>query len=340
VQEQLFNQLPTVVGVSRAVDYIRRLVSRSKALAGVGVRGEVSGLSRQPSGRTYFDLKEGADVLKCVLWADDAAKLPRFKDGDEIIAGGEFGTFAARSQYQLFVKSVQLTGIGVLYAEFEKLKERFAREGLFEPSRKRAMPPFPRRIALVSARGRGAEDFLTTIARRAPFIRVEFVETRLQGDGAQIEIAEAIDRASKLDVDLIVVTRGGGSYEDLFPFNLEPVVRAIVRASHPVLSAIGHTPDLHLSDLAADWSCETPSNAAQYFGELADRFSNRIALARSRLQQALRSVLAARAQRFDYAVASLDRALRDAMLARERSLQRLTQRLDMQSPHRPVLQRR
>lgn len=346
-QDSLFSQRPApaaatsiepVQGVSRVVDYIRRIISQNKTLAGIRVRGEVSGFSNK-SGRLYFDLKENTDVLKCVVWASDAQKLPPFKDGDEIICGGDYGTFAQRSQYQLFVKSVELTGIGALYAQFEALKEKFRKEGLFDEARKRPMPAFPRRIALVSARGKGAEDFLATIPRRAPFIDVQFVETRVQGDGAQMDIGEAIDKASKLDVDVIVVTRGGGSYEDLFPFNLEPVVRAIVRAKHPVLSAVGHTGDVHLSDYVADFACETPSNAAQYFGEIGDRFLQRVQRAQNRIEHSVRAIVTARGQAFDYAHARLTQAVRDLVRERERNLHALERRLTAQTPQRQLLQR-
>ncbi|HET6894660.1 MAG TPA: exodeoxyribonuclease VII large subunit [Candidatus Baltobacteraceae bacterium] len=344
-QDSLFSQRPApqpavepVQGVSRVVDYIRRIISQNRTLSGIRVRGEVSGFSNK-NGRLYFDLKENTDVLKCVVWASDAQKLPPFKDGDEIICGGDYGTFAQRSQYQLFVKNVELTGIGALYAQFEALKEHFRKEGLFDPARKRAMPAFPLRIAVVSARGKGAEDFLATIARRAPFIDVRFVETRVQGDGAQIDIAEAIDKASKLDVDVIVLTRGGGSYEDLFAFNLEPVVRAIVRAKHPVLSAVGHTGDVHLSDYVADHACETPSNAAQYFGEIADRYLQRVERATARIERASRAILASRAQAFDYAATRLITAARDGIRERERILHALEKRLIAQTPQRQLLQR-
>lgn len=344
-QDSLFSQRPqaatpleSVQGVSRVVDYIKRIISQNKTLAGIRVRGEVSGLGNK-NGRLYFDLKENADVLKCVVWASDAQKLPSFKDGDEIICSGDYGTFAQRSQYQLFVKNVELTGIGALYAQFEALKEQFRKEGLFEEARKRPMPAFPRRIAVVSARGKGAEDFLTTIARRAPFVDVRFVETRVQGDGAQIDIAEAIDKASKLDVDVIVVTRGGGGYEDLFAFNLEPVVRAIVRAKHPVLSAVGHTGDVHLSDLVADYMCETPSNAAQYFGEIGDRFLQRVQRAQNRIEHAARSILTARAQTFDYASTRLGNLVGEALRERERTLHALERRLNAQTPQSRLLQR-
>ncbi|MGZ3521224.1 MAG: exodeoxyribonuclease VII large subunit [Vulcanimicrobiaceae bacterium] len=346
MQDSLFSQPPSpsqpaiepVQGVSRVVDYIRRIISQNKTLAGIRVRGEVSGFSNK-NGRLYFDLKENADVLKCVVWASDAAKLPPFKDGDEIICGGDYGTFAVRSQYQLFVKSIELTGIGALYAQFEALKEKFRKEGLFERSRKRPLPAFPRHIALVSARGKGAEDFLATIERRAPFVEVQFVETRVQGDGAQIDIAEAIDKASKLDVDAIVLTRGGGSYEDLFPFNLEPVVRAIVRARHPVLSAIGHTGDVHVSDYVADYTCETPSNAAQYFGEIGDRFLTRVQRAQARIDHSVRNVITARAQAFDYANGALGRELVEFMRNRERGLLAMERRLNAQTPQRRLAQR-
>ena len=302
------------------------------------MRGEVSGYSNR-NGRLYFDLKENNDVLKCVVWASDAAKLAPFKDGDEIICGGDYGTFAPRSQYQLFVKSIELTGIGALYAQFEALKEKFRKEGLFEQSRKRPLPQFPRRIALVSARGKGAEDFLATIERRASFVEVLFVETRVQGDGAQIDIAEAIDKASKLDVDVIVLTRGGGSYEDLFPFNLEPVVRAIIRSRHPVLSAIGHTGDVHVSDYVADYTCETPSNAAQYFGEIADRFMIRVQRAQTRIEHSVRNVIAARAQALDYANGALSRTIADFTRDRERELLAMERRLNTQTPQRRLAQR-
>lgn len=345
-QDSLFSQRPqpatapveSVQGVSRVVDYIRRIISQNKTLAGIRVRGEVSGFSNK-NGRLYFDLKENADVLKCVVWASDAQKVSPFKDGDEIICSGDYGTFAQRSQYQLFVKSIELTGIGALYAQFEALKEQFRKEGLFDEGRKRPMPDFPRKIAVVSARGKGAEDFLTTIAKRAPFVDVQFVETRVQGDGAQIDIAEAIDKASKLDVDVIVLTRGGGGYEDLFAFNLEPVVRAIVRAKRPVLSAVGHTGDVHLSDYVADYACETPSNAAQYFGEIGDRFLQRVQRAHSRIQHAVQSTLSARAQAFDYASTRLASGILNCVQERERSLHALERRLNAQTPHRRLGER-
>lgn len=331
-QEPLALVLPRVEGVSRVVAYLGKLISQNKTLAGIRVRGEISGLNRHHSGRMYFDLKERTDVLKCVAWANAAIRLPMLKDGDEAIVSGEFGTFAQRSQYQLFVSAAELTGLGNLYTQFEALKEAFRREGLFETGRKRAMPVFPTRVALVSANGKGAEDFLATANARAPQVAVTFVETRMQGDGAQIDVAEAIDRASNMDVDVIVLTRGGGSYEDLFAFNLEPVVRAILRSKHPVLSAIGHTGDVHLSDLVADIVCETPSNAAQYFGQIRDTFVRKVHTLEAQLLPLVRAELAERSQALDYAGGAVARAARSIVQERRQRTLALESRLNRQTP--------
>jgi exodeoxyribonuclease VII large subunit len=320
-----------VEGVSRVVTYIARLIAENRALKEIAVRGEVSGLASR-NGRLYFDLKEGSDVLNCVAWSNAAAKLPPFNSGDEVIVTGDFGTYAARSAYQLSVTALELTGIGKLYARVEALRKRLLAEGLFDTARKRPMPPFARRIAVVSARGKGAEDFLTTMARRAPHVALHFIETRVQGDGAQIDIAEALDRASRLNVDAIVLARGGGSYEDLFAFNEEPVVRAIVRAKHPVLTAIGHTGDRHLADDAADYVVETPSNAAQYFGELRDGFLRRLEALNARLDRVLLDKQRQRTQRVDSAAVGLARMAADFVGRRRQRLLLAERRLGLQTP--------
>jgi exodeoxyribonuclease VII large subunit len=320
-----------VEGVSRVVAYIGRMIGESKALRGVAVRGEVSGLADR-NGRRYFDLKEGADVLNCVVWSNAAPKLPPFNNGDEVIVSGDFGTYAARSAYQLSVTALELTGVGRLYAQVEALRKRLLAEGLFDAARKRPMPSFPRRVALVSARGLGAEDFLTRMAQRAPHIAVAFIETRVQGVGAAIDIAEALDKASKLDVDVIVLARGGGSYEDLFAFNEEPVVRAIARAKHPVLTAIAHTANLHLADAAADYVAETPSNGAQYFADIRDGYVRRLEALNDRLNRALREKQRARLQRYDVVSAALARIARDFVGRKRERLLIVERRLGAQTP--------
>ncbi len=328
-----------VAGVSRVVRYIARLIEENKKLKTVAVRGEVSGLSRSDGGPVYFALKEGADLLNCVAWSKEARQLPEFEDGAEVIVEGDFTTYPARSLYQLQVKRLELSGIGKLYQKFEQLRRKFAAEGLFEKDRKRTFPPFPRRIALISARGKGAEDFLTTMARRAPHIKIEFVDATVQGDRAQFEIADALDAASRMDVDVIVLTRGGGTYEDLFPFNEEPVVRAIIRSRHPVLTGIAHTGNRHLADEVADRVAETPSNAAHVFGEIRDAYMRRLERIGQILDSRIERLIRDREQRVDNAASLFRRLTREFVSRRPQRFADLEHRLSRRSPAAGLAQR-
>jgi exodeoxyribonuclease VII large subunit len=328
-----------VYGVSRVVTYINRLLQANHRLKALRVRGEVSNLRTLAGGHQSFDLKEGADVLACILWASSVAHVPSFENGQEVIASGYIASYRVASKYQLYVAALELAGAGALYAQLELLKRKFRGEGLFEPSRKRPIPPFPKRLALISAQAKGAEDFVTALSARAPHIGIDFIETRVQGVGAEIDIAAALDRASRLPVEVIVLARGGGSFEDLFPFNLEPVVRAIVRAKHPVLTAIGHTGDRHLADDVADLSVETPSNAAHYFISLRDSALAKLARLQNDLARtAQRRVLEA-VRQFDAVVGRL-RALSQVSASKRRELLwRIAGRLDRQKPESRVRER-
>lgn len=320
-----------VYGVSRVVAYIKRIIGENRQLASIDVSGEVSDLQRH-NGRVYFNLKEGADLLKCVVWSDTAAKLPPFADGDAVIVSGNFTAYTAQSVYQLDVRALEPTGIGKLYARFETLRRKLEAEGLFDPARKRPMPRFPRRVALISARGKGAGDFLEKMPQRAPHVQIVFIETLVQGTDAPVEMAKALDRASAMDVDVIVLARGGGSYEDLFAFNEEPVVRAIVRAKHPVLTAIAHTADVHLADMVADHVEATPSNAAHYFGVIRDEYARRLEQLTARLDRALRDQQRVRAQRYDHLSDRFARAARGFVDRKRHGLLLLEKRLAVQTP--------
>jgi exodeoxyribonuclease VII large subunit len=184
------------------------------------------------------------------------------------------------------------------------------------------------------------EDFVATIARSVPFVEVEFIETKVQGQGAEVEISAAIDDASRRNVDAIVLTRGGGSYEDLFPFNLEAVVRAIVRAKHPVLTAIGHSGDHHLADDVADMTFGTPSLAAEHIARGWILAQRRLQTAKRDLERAARDLLGRAAQRIDASKKELDRVARRGIAAKLAALAGRTQRLDRQNPQRVVAERR
>jgi exodeoxyribonuclease VII large subunit len=252
------------VSVSRLANYLARKLSIDPKLRRLGVSGEISGLSPQANGTIYFDLKDRDALIKCVAWSETAQALPPLANGQAVVAIGSVGTYARKGNYQLTVVAVELEGAGRLHGLYEALKRRLDAEGLFAQSRKRALPIYPFRVALISSRtANGAGDFLTQAAAIAPHVTIDFIETPVQGETAAPEIVRAIDRASRADVDLVVLARGGGSYEDLFVFSDERVVRALARCAHPTVSAIGHEADAPLTDFVADRREPTPSAAAQ-----------------------------------------------------------------------------
>jgi len=274
-----------VRGVAWLSAFLRDKLQGDPMLRSIAIRGEVSNFKVSALGNLNFALTEGTALLQCFAWEDDFLTFPEFKNGAKIVALGSISTYVQRSVYQLVVEHVRLDGIGDVHQLFEERKKRLAAEGLFDAARKRPLPAFPFRVALVSSkRSEGATDFLTRLGELRPHVRVEWCETSVQGPSAPAEIVGAIGRASQLDVDLIVVTRGGGSFEDLFTFSDENVVRAIARARHPVISAVGHTVNQQLADFAADFHAETPSAAAERVGletrALRERLEDRVRRAR------------------------------------------------------------
>ncbi|MGC3971230.1 MAG: exodeoxyribonuclease VII large subunit [Pirellulales bacterium] len=222
----------------------------------VWVTGEISNFSRPSSGHCYFTLKDDAAQIRAVMWRGTASRLKfDLHDGLEVVCFGAIDVYAQRGSYQLVVSKVEPKGIGALELALRKLKEKLAAEGLFDRARKRPLPKFPRRIAFVtSPTGAAVRDFLEVLRRRWRGADVLIVPTRVQGDGAAQEIAAAIKRVNSYDlgIDVLVVGRGGGSLEDLWCFNEEPVVRAVAGSQIPTISAVGHEIDVTLCDLAAD----------------------------------------------------------------------------------------
>ena len=275
-----------VHGVAWLSEYLREKMQRDPGLRSIAIRGEVSNHKVSGYGHLNFALSEGPAVLQCFAWEDDFRAFPEFKNGSKIVALGSISTYPQRSAYQLVVKRVRLEGVGEVQQLFDDRKKRLAAEGLFDPARKRPLPAFPFRVAVVSSkRSQGAHDFLTRLSQLRPHVQVAWCETSVQGANAPSEIVGALGRASQLDVDLIVLTRGGGSFEDLFTFSDESVVRAVASARHPVICAVGHTVDQQLADFAADLHAETPSAAAERVGPetraLRERLDERFRRARS-----------------------------------------------------------
>lgn len=259
-------EAPSILTPSQVGQYIKGFMDRDRVLSGLLVRGEISNYKLYPSGHHYFTLKDGEGALRCVMFRGDAASL-RFRpqNGMQVIAAGRVTVFPRDGQYQLYCARLTPEGAGDLHVAFEQLKEKLLREGLFDRSRKKPIPRFPGRIALVtSPAGAAVRDMLRILKARWPMAQVRVLPVRVQGEGAAEEIAGAIRWCCQTgSADLIITGRGGGSMEDLWAFNEEVVARAIYEADIPVISAVGHEPDVTIADFVADLRAATPSNAAE-----------------------------------------------------------------------------
>ena len=259
------SQFP-VYSVIQINQYIKNSMDRDELLSGLLVRGEVSNYKCYPSGHHYFSLKDAQSSIRCVMFRGDASRL-RFRpeNGMSVVAFGSISVFPRDGQYQLYCKELIDDGRGALDRAFEELRLKLEKEGLFSPDSKQKLPKFPNKVALVTSPvGAAVRDMIRILEARWPMAEVLVVPTRVQGDGAAEEIADAINSLNNRDdVDLIITGRGGGSREDLWSFNEEIVARAIFVSNIPVVSAVGHEPDVSISDYVADVRASTPSNAAE-----------------------------------------------------------------------------
>jgi exodeoxyribonuclease VII large subunit len=276
---------PQTLTVSQLTARIKDLLE--EAFPSVWVAGEISNFSRPQSGHCYFTLKDDQSQIRAVMWRGTATKLKLdLTDGLEVICRGHLDVYGPRGSYQLVVDELQPKGVGALELALRKLREKLAAEGLFDPSRKRRLPTFPRRLAFVtSPTGAAVRDFLEVLRRRWRGVDVLIIPARVQGEGAAAEIVAGIRAANRLlpPPDVLVVGRGGGSLEDLWAFNEEPVVRAIAASRIPTVSAVGHEIDVTLSDLAADVRALTPSEAAERVVPATDEIQRRLRAYRDRL---------------------------------------------------------
>ena len=255
-----------VISVTQLNEYIRSRMDADEMLAGVAVKGEISNYKMYPSGHHYFTLKDEGGALKCVMFKGNAVRL-RFRpeNGMKVIAMGRVTVFPRDGAYQLYCTAMAMDGIGDLYAAFEQLKAKLAAQGLFDPAHKKPIPKYPGTIGIVtSSAGAAVHDMLRILRKRYPLSKVLLLPVRVQGVEAPPEIAAAIRYANHFRLaDLLIVGRGGGSIEDLWAFNDERVAYAIYESKIPVISAVGHEPDVTISDFVADLRAATPSNAAE-----------------------------------------------------------------------------
>lgn len=347
-----------VHSVSDVNRYLKDLLAGEPLLQGISVRGEISNFKQYPSGHCYFTLKDTNSALKCVMFRSRAQYL-RFlpQNGMQVVAGGSIAVYERDGVYQLYVDSLIPEGTGDLALAFEQLKEKLAAEGLFDPARKQPLPTFPKKIGVVtSSAGAVLRDIYRVSKRRWPGIQLVLYPVQVQGEGAAEQIARGIDFfAEEYAVDVIIAGRGGGSMEDLWAFNEEPVVRAIAACPVPLISAVGHETDFSLADFAADVRAATPSQAAELAvpdrsevmrqvenltGQLTRQVQRELALRRQRLEGLLnsrvmrepQSMLAERRQRLDFLLAGLQRTAKVELQSKQHKLGLILNRLAAINP--------
>ena len=303
-----------IFSVSEANNFIKALLDAVPQLQTIFVRGEISNYKCYPSGHHYFTLKDEGSALRCVMFRGMAAKL-RFRpeNGMKVVAFGRIGVFPRDGGYQLYCSDLSVQGVGDLHVAFEQLKEALGKEGLFDPAHKKPLPKYPRRIAIItSSAGAAVHDMLRILKARWPMSEVVLLPVRVQGAEAPAEIAGALRYANKWKVaDLIITGRGGGSIEDLWAFNDERVARAIYASDLPVISAIGHEPDVTISDFVADARASTPSNAAEIAVPEQKELRRRLDTLSARMEQSAQKRVKALRERYEALARS--RVLRDPM---------------------------
>ena len=277
-----------IFSVSEANNFIKALLDQVPQLQEIFVRGEISNYKLYPSGHHYFTLKDVEGAMRCVMFRGNASHL-RFRpeNGMKVIAFGRISVFPRDGAYQLYVNELTAEGVGDLHVAFEQLKDKLYKEGLFDPAHKKPLPRYPKTIAIItSSAGAAVHDMIRILNTRWPLAKVQLLPVRVQGAEAPPEIAGALRYANKWRVaDVIITGRGGGSIEDLWAFNDERVARAIYDSEIPVISAVGHEPDVTIADYVADARASTPSNAAEIVVPDQKELRRRLTVMSERMEQ-------------------------------------------------------
>lgn len=315
--------------VSQLNEYVRRMFQMDPMLRAIELKGEISNLKFHQSGALFFTMKDENASISCVMYSGDVDGLQAMPfEGMRAVASGSVALYVRGGQCQFVVKRMRAQGVGVLYERLQMLKEKLGREGLFEPERKRALPPYPDTIGVVSSpTGAVIHDILNVSLRRNPDAHILLCPVRVQGIGADEEVVEAIHLLERLEhVSVIIVARGGGSMEDLWTFNEERVVRAVAMCKKPMVSAVGHETDVTLCDLAADLRAPTPSAAAECVVPVRDEMLNKIEIMRRQMQESARNAVAERQNALKLAQIKL--SANHPSLTIRRQEERLAQRMD------------
>jgi len=316
---------PRVLSVLELTRYIKGRMESDPNLANVWVRGEISNFTHHTSGHMYFTLKDAGSRIKAIMFVSHNRRLPFIpKDGTKVIANGHISIYERDGQYQLYVTQMQPDGIGSLYLAFEQLKQKLAAEGLFAAEAKKPIPKFPRAVGVItSPTGAAIRDIITTLQRRNPAVHILLYPVLVQGTQAAASIVRAIEVMNERnEVDVLIVGRGGGSLEELWAFNEEPVARAIYASRIPIISAVGHETDFTIADFVADLRAATPTAAAELAVPHALELKQQLAYAEQSLLRGLKRMLDRQKER----LARLQRS--PALLYPERLLQQPAERLD------------
>ena len=275
-----------VYSVSQVNTYIERMFADDFMLGNLSLSGEVSNCKYNHTGHIYFTLKDDKSSISCVMFAGKRPRDLKFqmKDGDKVVVTGYAGVYAAAGKYQIYANEIELAGVGDLYQRFEALKQELADMGLFDPMYKKPLPTHAMKIGIVTAStGAAVHDIIRVSKTRNPFVQLILYPAQVQGEGAAASIIAGIECLDRLGLDVIIVGRGGGSIEDLWAFNEEPVAKAIFRCETPIISAVGHETDFTIADFVADKRAATPSQAAELanfvyedFAKALDRYSDKL----------------------------------------------------------------
>lgn len=295
--------LRSIISVSQLNMYVRSLLEGDENLNNVFVRGEISNFSPNArSGHLYMTLKDGNSSVKAVMFAGNASKIKfRIENGMSVIARGRVSLYERDGAYQFYIDDIQPEGIGSLAVAFEQLKERLSKEGLFDSVKKKPIPPFPKRIGVISSpNGAAVQDVLNIISRRFPLAEIIFAGVPVQGDGTGEIIAHAVSDFNYLKcADVIIIARGGGSAEDLWEFNNENLARAIYNSEIPVISGVGHETDFTICDFVADLRAPTPSAAAELAVPDINELTAYLNLINSKMNKAINSKILFEEMRLD-----------------------------------------
>ena len=332
-----------ILRVGEVTRYLRDVFDSDPRLQSIWIEGEVSNFTRSSAGHCYFTLRDAGSQLRCAWFFSKIhprARIPR--DGEHVVAHGRVSVYEQRGEYQLYVNLVQPAGAGALALQLEELRARLDREGLFDESRKRAIPRFPRRIGVVTSPiGAVFSDILTVVARRFPGVEIVLAPSAVQGEGACFEIAGAIEMLNELvEPDVLVVARGGGSLEDLWAFNEEIVARAIYASRAPVVSAVGHETDWTIADHVADLRAPTPSAAAELIVPDAREYQAQLARSADRLAALALGRVGEARLRLDRLAGRMERLSPSALIdERRQMLDGLAERAATSLRHRLALRR-